>query len=80
MDILRQMTERRKEMGMVGTGIIEKSKPSRTYEKPKAEKRTTLREMRNRIIEDKPKAKVVKEYFQEVVNRLAVESDSDEEK
>lgn len=79
MDILRQMTERRKEMGMVGTGIIEKSKPSRTYEKPKAEK-LTLREMRNRIIEDKPKAKVVKEYFQEVVNRLAVESDSDEEK
>jgi len=79
MDILRQMTERRKEMGMVGTGIIEKSKPSRTHEKPKPEK-LTLREMRNRIIEDKPKAKVVKEYFQEVVNRLAVESDSDEEK
>lgn len=79
MDILRQMTERRKEMGMVGSGIIEKSKPSRTPQ-PKAEKRTTLREMRNRIIEDKPKAKVVKEYFQEVVNRLAVESDSDEEK
>jgi hypothetical protein len=78
MDILRQMTERRKEMGMVGTGIIEKSKPSRTP-KPKPEK-LTLREMRNRIIEEKPKAKVVKEYFQEVVNRLAVESDSDEEK
>lgn len=79
MDILRQMTERRKEMGMVGSGIIEKSKPSRTP-KPKAEKRTTLREMRNRIIEEKPKAKVVKEYFKEVVDRLAVESDSDEEK
>lgn len=78
MDILRQMTERRKEMGMVGSGIIEKSKPSRTPQ-PKPEK-LTLREMRNRIIEDKPKAKVVKEYFQEVVNRLAVESDSDEEK
>jgi hypothetical protein len=78
MDILRQMTERRKEMGMVGTEIIEKSKPSRTP-KPKPEK-LTLREMRNRIIEEKPKAKVVKEYFQEVVNRLAVESDSDEEK
>lgn len=79
MDILRQMTERRKEMGMVGTGIIEKSKPSRVPQ-PKAEKRTTLREMRNRIIEEKPKAKVVKEYFKEVVDRLAVESDSDEEK
>lgn len=73
------MTERRKEMGMSGTGIIDKSKPSK-ISKPKPEKRTTLREMRNKIIEDKPKAKVVKEYLQEVVNRMAVESDSDEEK
>jgi hypothetical protein len=72
------MAERRKEMGMSGTGIIEKSH-SKKKDAPKPEK-LTLREMRNKIIEDKPKAKVVKEYFQEVVNRMAVESDSDEEK
>ena len=79
MDILRMMTERRKEMGMSGTGIIDKSH-SKKKDPPPTQKRTTLREMRNKIIEDKPKAKVVKEYFQEVVNRMAVESDSDEEK
>ena len=78
MDIIRLMTERRKEMGMGGTGIIDKSHSK--IKKPLPPKRTTLREMRNKIIEDKPKAKVVKEYLQEVIDRLAVESDSDEEK
>jgi len=45
---------------------------------PPGEKPKTLNSRRNAIIEDMPKVKVVREYFEDLVNRLCEYSDDED--
>ena len=82
MDILRAMAEKRKHMGIEGMPTKQSAKKSEPVPLagPAAGKgRKSLKEMKAEIIAKKPKAKKVKEYFEEVIERLAYDSSSDED-
>ena len=83
MDLIRMMAAKRQELGL----------NSKTPEAKKDDKKAppsvdvslgkvapkSLRVKRNEIIEDKPKIKVVKEYFEDVIDHALAEESSDED-
>jgi len=83
MDILRAMAEKRKQMGLEAMTTKQSAKKAEPVPLagPLAGKggRKSLKEMKAEIIAKKPKAKKVKEYFEEVIERMAYDSSSDEE-
>lgn len=82
MDIINNMNARRKELGLsvgfqtMGQSIKEQKKPVPIV--GNKTERKSLREMRAEIIENKPKAKAVKKYIKESIERLTAESSDDE--
>ena len=78
MELIKQMTERRKEMGITSEKPKKDEKPASVAVSLSAKAPKSLKERRQDIIESKPKIKVIKEYFEDIINH-AVESDSDED-
>lgn len=81
MDILRAMAEKRKAMGMEGMPVKQSAKKAEPVPLAEVNKpaRKSLKEMKADLIAKKPKPKKVKEYFEEVIARMAYDSSSDEE-
>jgi hypothetical protein len=83
MEIIKQMLERRQEIGLTN-GMV--SSTTKTKEKKTApvdihdpkKGRKSLRELRTEIVA-KPKAKAVKKYIEESISRLTCESSDDED-
>jgi hypothetical protein len=73
MDLIKTMLQNRKSAGMTPT-----IKGTNTIAVVPSDERNSLRAMKRNIIEKKPGKKVIKEYFEAVVEQLC-ESSSDEE-
>lgn len=80
MDLIKQMMERRAALNVQAPimveSTIERPTPAQRVKEEKRQK--SLRERRKEIIADKPKHKVVKEYFEDLITELCYSS-SDEE-
>jgi GTP1/Obg family GTP-binding protein len=82
MDLIRQMAARRAELGLNAKTAEakkddEKKPPSVAISLGKVAPKS-LRERRNEIIENKPKLKKVKEYFEEVIDHALQAEESDD--
>ena len=79
MDLIKQMIERRKQLGILEE-TSDATKKGKNAPKPidMNGRRPTLKEMRSDIIQRKPKAKIVKKYFEEVISRMTADSSDDE--
>ena len=78
------MAEKRKQMGMEAMTTKQSAKKAEPVPLASplggpAKGRKSLKEMKLEIITKKPNAKKVKKYFEEVIERLAYESSSEEE-
>ena len=83
MDLIRQMAAKRQELGLnaktpEARKDDKKAPPSVAVSLGKVAPKS-LRERRNKIIEDKPKLKVVKEYFEDVIDHAIQDESSDED-
>jgi len=74
MDLLKQMTQRRVALGITTNGVPEtKAEQVRVMQKTK-----TLRQRRQDIIDSKPKAKVVLDYFEDLIRENLESSDEED--
>lgn len=83
MDLIKQMVAKRQELGLnskkpEAKKDDKKPPPSVDVSLGKVAPKS-LRAKRNEIIENKPKIKAVKEYFEDVIDHALAEESSDEE-
>ena len=83
MDLIRQMASRRAELGL--NRKTEEAKKDDVKKPPSVAVSLgkvapkSLRELRNEIIETRPKIKKVKEYFEEVIDHTLQAEDEEED-
>lgn len=73
MDLLKQMTANR-----IAQGITTQTPPAKAEQVRQMQKQKTLRQRRQDIIDNKPKTKVVMDYFEDLI-RENLESSSEED-
>jgi hypothetical protein len=80
MDLIKQMMERRAALNIQAPVMVSSTTERPTpAEKVKQDKRAkSMRERRKEIIAEKPKNKVVKDYFEDLISELCYSSSEEE--
>lgn len=73
MDLIKQMVQNR-----IAQGITTNTPPQKAELVRQMQKQKTLRQRRQDIIDNKPKPKIVLEYFEDVIRQNLESSDEDE--
>jgi GTP1/Obg family GTP-binding protein len=76
MDLIKQMVQRRQQLGITAEKSVPAETPAQRVKVAEAPK--SLRQRRRDIIENKPKSKVLKEYFEDLIAEHCEDS-SDED-